>query len=481
MSSTNTRRHGARVAQRAGLRRAMTLLFGSMVLPGSAQFMVGHRRAGIIGMSLWVGLLTTFLLSYWVFRPERATVFSILTNPTVLYIGRLVFVLVLLGWLVALVDAWRLAVMPLVSLWRIALVSVGNLAVVSLAAATIFYGWNAISASRNVVQDVFDSTTTASPLEGRYNILLLGADSGDDRDGLRPDSLHIASIDASTGRTVLISLPRNLQNVPFSPDSPMYELYPYGFNCGSECLLNAVHTEASAYPELFPDSDDPGLDATIDAVEGATGLDISYHILINMAGFANLVDAVGGIEMDIAEPIAKFGRDDAWRDEYIPAGVHRLNGDEALWYARSRVQSDDYERMGRQKCLMQAMLSQLSPQNVVRRAGAIAESSTAMLSTDIPGSELGAFADLALKSRESAIPTLSIVPPEYATENPDFDQIHADISELIRLSEVGPTPAPPPPSVEATQDSSEQVEPTPSPTPTGGAAANNTEDLSSVC
>ena len=52
---------------------------------------------------------------------------------------------------------------------------------------------------------------------GRYNILLLGGDAGKGRIGLRPDSLTVASIDAETGRTVLISLPRNMEDVPF-PD-----------------------------------------------------------------------------------------------------------------------------------------------------------------------------------------------------------------------------------------------------------------------
>ena len=115
-----------------------------------------------------------------------------------------------------------------------------------------------------------------------------------------------------------------------------------------------------------------------------------------------------------------FGKDDAWKQVYIQPGKQKLNGKEALWYGRSRVQSDDYTRMGRQKCLMQAMLEQLSPEQVVLNAGKIATSSAEMLSTDIPASELGAFGDLALKAKDQQIATLSVVPPEYSTVTPEL-------------------------------------------------------------
>src|SRR5690606_38162214 len=142
---------------------------------------------------------------------------------------------------------------------------------------------------------------------------------------------------------------------------------------------------------------------------------VNYYVLVNMKGFSSLVDAVGGITMDITEPIAKFGSADAWKQVYIQPGKQKLNGDEALWYGRSRVQSDDYTRMGRQKCLMQAMLQHLSPEQIVLNAGQIAKSSPEMLSTNIPASELGAFGDLGLKAKDKKIATLSVVPPQYST------------------------------------------------------------------
>ncbi len=64
--------------------------------------------------------------------------------------------------------------------------------------------------------------------------------------------------------------------------------------------------------------------------------------------------------------------------------------------------ADDYSRMARQKCVMNAMLHQLSPKQVVLKFGDIAKASTAMVKTDIPASELDRFMELALKARRPA-------------------------------------------------------------------------------
>ncbi|WP_286931386.1 MULTISPECIES: LCP family protein [Aeromicrobium] len=481
MSALGTR--PTRVAQRGGLRRALLLILGTVVWPGIAQFLAGARRLGAVVMILWVAAITAGLVMWFRFRPDRAQVIDWLTDPSVLQVARVAGLVLAIGWMFLFVDAWRLALVRSLGWWRLGVISVINVTIVALVTSTTYLGWNTVTASKDVVEQVFHETEVKSPLQGRYNILLLGADSGDDRTGLRPDSINLVSIDAETGVPVMVSLPRNLQNVPFPEGSPMRAVYPYGYNCGSECLLNAVHTAASGRPDLYPKSKDPGLDATLEAVEGVTGLKVNYYVLVNMKGFSSLVDATGGVTMDIKEPIAMFGKDDAWKQVYIQPGKQKLNGKEALWYGRSRVQSDDYTRMGRQKCLMQAMLEQLSPEQVVLNAGKIATSSAQMLSTDIPASELGAFGDLALKAKDRQIATLSVVPPEYSTVTPNFEQIRADVAKLVAKSErqqkkqaqqSSPTTATP--ATEATT-----AAPTTEPTTKSPTEANNTEDLAASC
>ncbi|WP_456698241.1 LCP family protein [Aeromicrobium sp. P5_D10] len=449
---------------RVRFRRALALCLMTIVVPGSAQIALGKKLIGWTAVLAWVSVLGAAGFLYWKLRTDRAQVLTWFTDPDILFGVRVAMVVVALLWVALFIDACRLGSPFRLTFVRGAVITIVNVAIVGSVAGSTAFASQLIEVQRSVVKTVFPETKVSAPLKGRYNILLVGSDARADRTGIRPDTLVVASIDADTGKVVLVSLPRNLQNVPFSKGSPMRQLYPYGFNCGSECLLNAVHTTAANRADLYPKSKDPGLDATIDAVEGVTNLKINYFIMVNLNGFKGLVDAVGGVEMDVKDRIAMFGHDDAYKQIYIEPGKQKLNGQQALWYARSRVQSDDYTRMGRQKCLMAAMADQLSPTKVLTNATQIAKSGKELLSTTIPRKELGQFADLALKSRGNKIRTVSIVPPKFNTVTPDFDAIHAAIQKAIDKSEG--VASPPTPGVKKD---------------TSGRAANNSDDLKGSC
>jgi LCP family protein required for cell wall assembly len=434
----------------------------TVLVPGSGHIAVGKRAVGWFAVTLWLAALGGGGYILWKYRTDRAEVLGWFTDTDVLMLARAGIVAVAVLWGILFLDAWRLASPFRLNFMRAALITVLNLAIIGGVAGSTAYASQLIKVSRDTVKVVFKATKTSEPLKGRYNILLLGSDARADRTGVRPDSMTVASIDADTGKVVLISLPRNLQNVPFSKGSPMLKVYPYGYNCGPTCLLNAVHTAAQNRTDLYPGSKDPGLDATIDAIQGVTKLKINYYVMVNLNGFKGLVNAVGGVTMDVKTRIAMFGHDDAWKNKYIEIGKQKLDGQQALWYARSRVQSDDYTRMGRQKCLMAAMADQLSPQKVLLNATKIAKSGKELLSTNIPAKELGQFADLALKSRGEKIRTVSVVPPEFNTVTPDFPAIQAAIQKAIDKSE-------------------STVKPTKKPKDDSGRAANQTDDLNAVC
>lgn len=472
------------LAPRLRFRRALRLCAMSAVAPGSAQLAVGNRWVGRIALAAYVLLLVGLGYLVVTYRDDRAGLIGLVTDPDTLQVVRFGVGALALAWVALFVDAWRLARPLRLTPVRAGLVVVINTALVVGVLGTAVYASRVSTASREAVQQVFSAEETSAPLNGRYNILLIGSDSGKDRTGIRPDSMTVASIDASTGRTVLVSLPRNLQNVPFRETSPMHELYPYGYNCGSECLLNAVHTAAEGRSDLYPGAEDPGLEATLDAVEGVTDLTINYYVMINLKGFRDLVDAVGGVEVDVKTRLAMFGHDDMWKQEYIEAGRQKLDGNEALWYARSRVESDDYNRMGRQKCLMAAMLDQLSPQTVLLNATDLAKSGAELISTNMPSSELGEFGDMALKARTTKIRTVSLVPPEVDTVTPDFDLIHRMIRQAIIETHGGDANKGETSAELPEETASPEVTETPDPTATenvNGGAANNVEDLEAAC
>ncbi|WP_262850806.1 LCP family protein [Mumia quercus] len=418
---------------RVRFRRALSLLLMTLVAPGSAQLLAGNKQVGRVALRIWAGLWGLVLLLLLLAWIDRGIVVTLLTSTGLLWLMRFALIALALGWVGLFADAWRLgAPLRLERKHRLAMSGVSGL-LCFVTAGALLVASNLMAVQQDFITTVFGSSVVRDADHGRYNVLLLGGDSGKGREGLRPDSLTVASIDAETGDTVLVGLPRNLADVPFPDGHPMDDEFPRGFDCDG-CYLNSVNTWADDHPELFDDHGHEGIDATRAAVEEITGLKLSYHVLVNMKGFASLVDAVGGVTVKVRERTA-IGGIGSPITGWIPKGRQKLDGREALWYARSRVQNSDYSRMARQKCVMSAMLKQLDPNTVLLKATGIAESSKKMLSTDIPASDLDTFVELALKARDAKVSTVSLVPPQIDTGDPDYDKIRRMVAKGIERSE----------------------------------------------
>ncbi len=427
-------RHAQRraVLGRIRFRRALVLVLMTLVLPGSAQLVVGRRRVGQLAIRVWLGLWASLLLVAGVGWFWHGLLFTLFSNTFLLALVRLVFIGLAVGWAALFIDAWRLG-RPLELERKHRLVIGGLNATLSLVVAgTLLFGAHLVNVQRDFISAMFGDGVASASTHGRYNVLLVGGDSGDDREGLRTDSMTIASIDEDTGRTVLFGLPRNLTNFTFPEGSVMAKYFPDGYDC-DDCLLNSLATWAADHPEAFKGEADPGIAATTEAIEGITGLKINYYAMVNLQGFRNLVAAMGGLKLNVRDRIP-IGLPVT---SYIEPGVRKLNGFETLWFARSRHAADDYSRMARQKCVMNAMLQQLSPKMVITKFEDLAKASESLLETNLPASELGRFAELAMKARSQRIASISFVPPQISTSNPDLDEIHAMVSSAIDKSESG--------------------------------------------
>lgn len=467
-------------AARVRFRRALALMVMTLLVPGSVQLAAGNRRVGRVAMRIWVGCLAVGVVVLLVSLVHRQLLFDLVFDTRLLGLLRLALIAAAVGWAFLLVDAWRIG-QPLSLTMRHRRAAIGvNGAFCLVVASALLFGSHLVGVQRDLVQTMFGDGAASDATHGRYNVLLLGADSGVDRWGLRPDSLTIASIDEENGRTVLISLPRNMANFPFAKGSVMAEQFPDGFDCEG-CMLNGVSTWAGDNTELFPRSKQPGVDATVMAVEGITGLDINYWAMVNLRGFRELVDAVGGVTLTVRQPIPIGIGSDV---DYIQPGTRKLTGFETQWYARARQGSDDYSRMARQKCVMSAMLEQVSPQTMLRNFSRIAKAGSEMVSTSIPASEVGQFADLALKARGEKVATLSLVPPLVDTADPDIGLIQRKVAEAVDRSE-GDLEV----KASAQGDQPKKHKPKPPSAVTGGSlgslhegyAANQAEDLDQAC
>lgn len=421
-------------------RRGWWLVVLNLLIPGSAQVLAGNRRLGRFGLAttilFWLLLVASVVLAL----AARGVLLTILTfTPALLALVVVVLFYVVL-WIVLTFDTLRLVrFVRLAPRARGFVAGVGVLSLVASLAGGGFVVANSVAAIG--LLGIFAPGASEPPIDGRYNILLLGGDAGPDRLGLRPDSISVVSIEAATGSATIFGIPRNMEDVPFAADSPLWGPFPNGYNCGTECLVSYLYTYAEEHPDLYPDAVEqgsrPGIEATRDATEGILGLEIPYYVLIDMQGFAALIDALGGVEIDVTEriPLGSNTFDNGSPADpigYIEPGLQHMDGQTALWYARSRYGTTDYDRMARQRQVQEAMLRQMDPANVLLKFQGIAAAGSQVVSTDIPQSMLAYFVELGEKTKELPLTKIDFVPPLIDDEaNPDFELIQATVDAAL--------------------------------------------------
>lgn len=427
-------------------RRAWWLVALNFLIPGSPQLIAGNRRLGRFGVSATFILWAVLVIALVVYLLWGASPFTFIPPSISLWLVVLALAFYGVLWVVLTLDTLRLVRLvktaPNARGWIAGLTTI-LMVVVGGGAA---YGAYIAATASTFLSDTFIVAPPEPPIDGRYNIMLLGGDMGPDRDGLRPDSISLVSIDATTGEATMIGLPRNLQNVPFVEGSPMQAKYPDGYGAnGCEvdvCLLNSIYTEVELYsPEMYPDAEaqgsQPGIEAMRDAVEGVTGMQVQYYVLIEMQAFVDLVDSLGGVTITVDQAVNLY-TDDTFTtvSEVIGPGVVTLDGYHALEYARSRHDTTDYDRMARQRQLEVAILEQFTPANVLSKFQAVAAAGARLVKTDIPQSTLGAFVDLAGKTKDLPITQLGLDPsndvdPDY----PEYDYIRELVAEATAPSD----------------------------------------------
>ena len=444
---TDPVRYPAGAAAPVLTKRAFLLVLLTLLVPGSAQIVAGNRRLGRMALRVTLAVWVLATLAVVLLLVSRSTLINLFTNQfssLLLIIG---LVALAIGWAALFLNTLRLIRPVLLASGVRPAVVVALVLAMILSSGSLGYAAYLLNVSRDAIGNIFSAGPTMEPSEGRYNFLMMGGDAGADRTGRRPDSLSVISVDAKTGQTAIISVPRNLQNAQFSEDSPMRTIYPDGYDCGDECLINAINTEVTnEHTDLYPGVEDPGAQATLEAVSGTLGIKVQAYVLVDMDGFAKLIDAMGGIRIKAGGwvPISGETVDEANGIHgmplgWIPAGENTLDGYHALWYGRSREFVDDYARIARQQCVQQAMLKQLDPATLLAKFEDIAKAGTKVVDSNISASQLGSFVDLAMKAKGQESKRLTIGPPDFDASFstvPDFDQIHQKVDALL-----GPAPA----------------------------------------
>ena len=212
-------------------------------------------------------------------------------------------------------------------------------------------------------------------------MLLLGGDAGIGRTGLRTDTIMLASLDPDTGDVGLFSIPRNIAQVPLPASLDIWacDCFP--------AIVNELWDYGERNPERFPGVRPPGATALIAGVQELLGIPIHHFALVNLDGFVDLIDALGGVEITVTERLfdSAYPHEDGSTEVIdLAPGTYEMDGHLALAYARSRQGSDDYNRTGRQRCLLQAIAAQADAVSIARSFPDITNTIKNNLLTDIP-------------------------------------------------------------------------------------------------
>jgi LCP family protein required for cell wall assembly len=202
----------------------------------------------------------------------------------------------------------------------------------------------------------------------RLNILLVGADGG--RAGISSyltDTMIVVSIDPTTGRVAFISLPRDTAGIPLPRSWPAYSEFGGAYNN----KINTLYTVARGRSDLFPGSDSQrGFEALMGALGELYGLDIDYYVAVDLSSFRSVVNTLGGVVVDVQLPVYDTGYpSDDGRGKlklYIPPGMTRMNGQQALAYARSRHATNDFDRSARQQRVITSVRDQTDLSSILQ-------------------------------------------------------------------------------------------------------------------
>ncbi len=479
--STRVGRDGDRPESRR-LRSVLGWTALNAVVPGTAFLAAGRRRLGAA-----VLVVTALLVAggVWLATAGRRSAVRLAVDSDVLVWVIAGIAVLATAWITVIVAGHR-ALLPRRSTRpRLA---VGAVLVTLLVAAVAYPAYRIGSvavAQRGLLDGVFASdresatvVDTPDPFgtKERVNVLLLGGDGGEGREGVRTDTVIVASIETATGETTLFSLPRNLEDLPFPADSPLAEVYPEGFDAGSESesLLNAVYRNGPAqHPDILGPTDDPGADFLKLGVGEALGLPIDYFVLVNLDGFSRLVDALGGITVNVNYYVPVNGEPTRGilPDAYIAPGPNqRMDGATALHFARGRFGLTDYDRMDRQRCTIDAIIAEADPITLLDQYQELAATTQDIVSTDIPQSALDDFVDLAFFVKDAEIRSVvfdpSLIDPAY----PDYARMRQIVQESITPATTTTATAPPPAPGDSASGADQGTGQTPPPPPAAPAA-----------
>lgn len=261
----------------------------------------------------------------------------------------------------------------------------------------------------------------------RINVLLVGVDSAPDRTTALTDTMLVVSLDPATGQSAMISIPRDLYGAPLPDGTPFNQ------------KLNALMATAASDPARYPLGGVGTLKATVGELLGAP---IHYFAAVNLLGFKQAIDAVGGVDITVERAvndptyIDEFGQQTGF---FIEPGTYHMDGHTALAFVRSRkgIGDSDFTRADRQQQVLAALREELTAGNLVVALPGLLDAVKNTITTDVPASRLSAIAQVVQDADMSALERVVLQPPEYMTVDPASAAGYILIPDLEAIRSLG--------------------------------------------
>ena len=424
----------------------------SFLWPGLGQWYRDRPRAALVfavpAIAVAALLLIQLVSGVQTFALE-------LLDPNVALVAFVIIVLLGIWRVIAIIDAAIARNRPGAHLGR----RVGTVVVLLLVLTTIghglagYYAWSFYTAGTAIFQPgsgsglgitpapspsagqsndppiEFNANPVATPAtpSSRINVLLTGIDSSATRDHALTDTLIVVSVDPATKTASMISLPRDIARFPLWDGRT--------FNG----KINSLLTWASQHPAEFPEGPLPSLIHEIGFLIGAP---IHYYAAVDLAGFVDMVDAVGGVQIVNSTAIFDPGYG-GWTNGHpigfsLSAGSHHLDGQTALAFARSRKTTSDFDRARRQQQLLVAIERKMDDPAMIAKLPNLLTAAAKTIRTNFPSNRLGEMLGLGGEIPDDAIakyvlgPPYSVHPPTTSTGN--IYILKLDMAKVATLS-----------------------------------------------
>ncbi len=301
------------------------------------------------------------------------------------------------------------------------LMVIGFLIVVGSARALFNTTPNQAPASAGLAETPRQFLHATAYLTNTQNILILGSDQRPDEAMWRTDVIMLAAIDRSSGHAAVISLPRDL-----------YIEIP-GVGKGRINSADFLASNQGKSPQA-------GLQALKDIIERDLGVEIDNYVRIDFEGFKQIIDALGGVDVEVDCPLQDPYLQEALGVDRIEAGQQHMDGDTALAYVRTRRQGGDFDRARRQQRLLMAVRNRAVSTNLVTRLPQLAPATLRTVETDMNPLEIASLArwlinmDLAkLKGFviDANMTSFATLPSGEQVLVPDWVSIHQALATLF--------------------------------------------------